>query len=61
MDGDRTHKALLRIDTALARLEAAAQQPAGDESALAERHRALRAAVSATVSRLDALIESQQK
>jgi hypothetical protein len=57
MDGDRTHRALLRIDAALARLEAAAQQPApSGDGDLAARHARLRGVVTEVLGRLDTLI-----
>lgn len=58
MDGDRTHRALLRIDSALARLESAALEPAVDAE-LAARHERLRATVVETLGRLDTLIANQ--
>lgn len=71
MDGDRTHRALLRIDSALARLEAIALQPVPakptrerptqDEGDIAQRHARLRAAVTQTLGQLDLLIESHDE
>jgi len=55
MDGDRTHRALLRIDSALARLEAVAIEPRVDTQ-LADRHERLRDAVIETIARIDTLI-----
>ena len=60
MDGLSTESALARIDAAIARLEAVAVCPpaasgntGGD---LAERHQALRSAVSQALGQLDGLI-----
>ena len=58
MDGDRTHRALLRIDSALARLESVAIEPRADAD-LASRHERLRTAVVKTIGRIDSLIASQ--
>ena len=66
MDGDRTHRALLRIDSALARLEAVALEPPepsapepATDADLVARHERLRAAVVETLGRIDTLIASQ--
>jgi hypothetical protein len=59
MDGERTHRALQRIDVALSRLEAIAARPAKDSSELEARHAHLRDAVSGVVGKLDALIAGQ--
>lgn len=56
MDGDRTQRALLRIDKALTRLEAAAERPADNERDLAARHARLRGAVTDALGQLDMLI-----
>jgi hypothetical protein len=62
MDGDRTHRALLRIDIALARLESAAQQPArSGDGDLAARHARLRGALTEVLGRLDNLISEQKQ
>ena len=60
MDGDRTTRALARIEGALARLEAAARTSFVAESGdaeLAARHSKLRDAVTQTLRQLDELIE----
>ena len=67
MDGDRSERALQRIEAALARIERAAQHrpavasaPAGDPE-LARRHARLRDAVGQSLRQLDALIAEQQR
>lgn len=65
MDGDRTARALARIDAALARIEANAQQAGGQSgqgelAALQARHDRLRAAVQGSLEELDQLIEGAQ-
>lgn len=66
MNGDRTTKALARIEAALARLEAAASQTASHRHGAAElarlqsRHGRLRDAVSDGLQQLDLLIETAQ-
>lgn len=65
MNGERSSRALARIDAALARIEhAARRQPAGAEPAelarLQARHAALRAAVTDSLEQLDQLIEGTQ-
>ena len=65
MDGERIDQAIHRIEAALARINAAAENlrsglPASDNPELAEltsKHEALRAEVSSTLSDLDRLIE----
>ena len=60
MDGDRTQTALLRIDAALARLEAAASRPTSSgDGDLTARHERLREAVTAALGQLDGLIAAQ--
>lgn len=60
MEGDRTQRAVARIEAALARIEAAARQPrtaaSATDSELAERHARLREAVGRSLGQLDALI-----
>ena len=64
MSGERTNRALARIEAALARIEAAARRPrpepadAAELVALQTRHAQLRAAVTETLTELDQLIES---
>ena len=67
MAGDRSERALQRIDAALARIERAAQRrpppssaPAGDPE-LAHRHARLRDAVGQSLRQLDALIAEHEK
>ena len=62
MDGDRSERALARVEAALARIEAASRAPQGgsEEGALAAlqaRHERLRGVVSDTLTELDRLIE----
>jgi hypothetical protein len=61
MEGDRTDRALARIEAALTRIEGAARAPrTADGSEIAElqdRHDRLRAAVTHSLGELDALIE----
>lgn len=63
MDGDRTARAVARIEAALARIEAAARHPrlsaAEPDTALAARHALLRDAVGRSLSQLDQLIAEQ--
>ena len=59
MDGDRTTRALTRIDAALARIDAAARRPAPavpTDSGLAVRHNQLKDAVTQSLRQLDDLI-----
>lgn len=56
MDGDRTEKALFRIEAALARLETAAARSVGGSGELEARHKQLRSAVTQALSQLDALL-----
>lgn len=60
MDGDRTQRALLRIDKALTRIEAAAAaKPAEgteDHADLVARHARLRGVVTEAIDQLDLLI-----
>jgi hypothetical protein len=61
MSGDRSERALARIEAALARIEGAARQPrsSGDDGELDRlrgRHERLRAAVSDSLVQLDTLI-----
>jgi hypothetical protein len=64
MDGERSKRALARIEAALARIEAASHRPKGPSSAefeaLRERNARLRAAVVDGLSQLDSLIEGAQ-
>jgi hypothetical protein len=66
MSGERSSRALARIDAALARIEAASRHGAtsvasSDELAdLRARHENLRAAVSDSLAELDQLIEGAQ-
>lgn len=65
MNGDRTSRALARIDAALARIEAAPRPtgpaPGGEDMArLQARHDRLRAAVQDSLDQLDQLIEGAQ-
>lgn len=62
MDGDRSERALARIEAALARIEVAAQKPRnqgddGELTRLRDRHARLRLAVSESLAQLDAMIE----
>ena len=59
MDGDRTTRALTRIDAALARIEAAARRPTAaipTDPGLSERHTKLKDAVTQSLRQLDDLI-----
>jgi uncharacterized small protein (DUF1192 family) len=59
MDGDRTHRAVARIEAALARVEAAVRHSAQSTDStddLARRHAGLREEVARTVAELDSLI-----
>lgn len=61
MDGDRCERALMRIAAAAGRIEAAAKAPRaggdnGELTALRGQHARLRAAVSQSLTDLDALI-----
>lgn len=64
MDGDRSRRALARIEAALARIEAASHRSGtasgGELAALKERHERLRAAVQDGLEQLDSLIEGAQ-
>jgi hypothetical protein len=66
MSGDRTNRAIARIEAALARIEAAASQnskPSGSSQelvALQSRHDRLRAVVTGSLAELDQLIEGAQ-
>jgi hypothetical protein len=65
MEGERTSRAMARIEAALDRIEAAARQPVGhhqggDFEELRHRHERLRAAVQDGLEQLDALIEGAQ-
>jgi len=64
MEGDRTQRAVARIEAALALIEAAARHarsPAGDpDAALAARHALLRDAVGRSLAQLDQLIAEQR-
>ncbi|MDE2436786.1 MAG: hypothetical protein KGM49_11045 [Sphingomonadales bacterium] len=65
MDGDRTARAMARIEAALARIEAGAQQAGGASGSmelarLEDRHARLRAAVQDSLTELDQLIEGAQ-
>ena len=62
MDGDRTARALTRIEAALARIEAAPHRAgespgSADLQRLQARHDRLRSAVQASLTQLDQLIE----
>lgn len=67
MDGERSKRAIARIEDALARIEAAARRPvapavpASDEEIedLRRRHARLRSAVVQSLEQIDAMIESQ--
>ena len=63
MEGSSPETALVRIDAAIARLEAVASRPSPAtghvDSDLAVRHRALRTAVSQALGQLDGLIAGQ--
>lgn len=64
MDGDRSKRALARIEAALARIEAASRRSASASGAeldeLRARHARLRAAVQDGLEQLDSLIEGAQ-
>jgi hypothetical protein len=64
MDGNRTQRAVARIELALARIEAAARHPrsssADPDPALAARHARLRDAVGRSLAQLDQLIAEQR-
>jgi len=65
MTDDRSSRALARIETALARIEAAARRPApmprdAELAALQARHDRLREAVQGSLQQLDQLIEGTQ-
>ena len=64
MDGDRSRRALARIEAALARIEAASHRSGGasgsELEALRGRHARLRAAVQEGLVELDSLIEGAQ-
>ncbi len=64
MDGDRSKRALARIEAALARIEAAVHRSGEASSAeleaLKTRHRRLRTAVQDGLVELDSLIEGAQ-
>jgi hypothetical protein len=65
MSGDRSSRALARIEVALARIEHASRQaPTGSDgeelAQLKVRHAALRAAVTDSLEQLDQLIEGAQ-
>jgi hypothetical protein len=66
MEGDRTQRAVARIEAALARIEAAARHPRSPstdaptaDAALAARHALLRDAVGRSLAQLDQLIAEQ--
>ena len=63
MESQRYMQALSRLETAIARLEAIARQPATDGklAELEKRHRQLRDGTSEALARLDALIASGQR
>ncbi|MEL1250441.1 hypothetical protein [Aurantiacibacter gilvus] len=56
MDGDRTARALARIDAAFERLEAALSQRPPADSQIQARYDALRSEAGAALSELDQLI-----
>ena len=63
MDGDRRHRAVARIEAALARVEAAARhssRPIEGSDELARRHTSLREVVAQTVAELDQLISGHR-
>lgn len=60
MSEQRISGAIDRIERALARIEAQAGK-SGGEGEIADRHEALKARVSASLSQLDDLIESLEK
>ena len=65
MDGDRTARAMARIEAALARIEAGTRRGTGSADGVAlthlqARHDRLRAVVQDSLSQLDRLIESAQ-
>jgi hypothetical protein len=62
MSGDRSERALARIEAALARIEASARAPRGlaDDGELASltgRHKRLRAAATEALAQLDTILE----
>jgi hypothetical protein len=62
MNGDRSERALARIEAALARIEVAARKPRslgddGDLTRLAGRHERLRAAATEALAQLDTILE----
>jgi hypothetical protein len=59
MAGNDTENAIARIEAALARIEAAAQRRPSAPGDLEARHERLRAAVTQSLSQLDALIAGQ--
>lgn len=64
MDGDRSKRALARIEAAMTRIEGASSRAPGasaaELSALQGRHDRLRAAVQDGLEQLDSLIEGAQ-
>ena len=61
MEGSSPETALARIDAAIARLEAVTSRaPVAPDSELANRHLALRNAVSHALGQLDGLIAGQE-
>jgi hypothetical protein len=64
MGDDRALTALARIERALARLEAAAGNPAAPaaagDGALAEAHQALRGKVERAIAQIDRLLETAE-
>jgi hypothetical protein len=63
MDGDRSERALARIEAALARIEASARAPRslgddGELTRLSGRHQRLRGAVTDALAQLDTILES---
>jgi hypothetical protein len=64
MDGERSKRALARIEAALARIEAASHKAGGasgvELAALKARHERLRGAVQDGLVQLDSLIEGAQ-
>lgn len=56
MDGDRTARAMARIDAAFERLEAALSQRPSSDSELQARYQALRSEAGAALADLDQLI-----
>lgn len=63
MESERYMQALSRLETAIARLERAAREPAPDGrmAALEQRHRTLREGASEALARLDMLIAAGQQ